>query len=160
MSPQVRISDYLTTEHICAKVVAQDKETLFHVIAQSLADQASQHSAQDIYTVLMEREALGSTGIEGGVALPHGRLRELKHPIMAFASTQKPISFDAIDESLPDLFFVLLAPQSATSEHLMILATLSKLLHGAPNFTNQLRQLNSATDILNYIHSCEDALSC
>ncbi len=80
-----------------------------------------------ISEVLIERERLGSTGLGGGVAIPHGRLSELKAVHGVFARLTPPLDFDAIDRHPVDLVFVLLSPEDAGADHLKALAKVSRL---------------------------------
>ena len=77
---------------------------------------------------LLEREALGPTGVGGGVALPHARLEELDRVVGAFVLLENPIEFEAIDKQPVDIIFSLFAPKSAGVEHLKALALVSRTL--------------------------------
>jgi len=78
--------------------------------------------------VLLERERLGSTGIGDGIAIPHGKLKDIKSMICAFGRTREGIDFQSIDEKPSHLFFLLFAPQESAGEHLQALARLSRIL--------------------------------
>ena len=78
--------------------------------------------------MLLERERLGTTGIGNGVAIPHGKLADIKKLHGLFARIEAPIDFDAIDEQPVDLIFLLLAPEGAGADHLKALARVSRLL--------------------------------
>ena len=78
--------------------------------------------------MLLARERLGSTGVGAGVAIPHGRLGSLTRLSAVFARLREPIEFDAVDGKPVDLIFLLLAPDSAGSDHLKALALVSRLL--------------------------------
>ena len=77
---------------------------------------------------LLEREALGPTGVGGGVALPHARLEELDRVVGAFVLLENPVEFEAIDKQPVDIVFSLFAPKSAGVEHLKALALVSRTL--------------------------------
>lgn len=81
-----------------------------------------------IFDLLLERERLGSTGIGGGIAIPHGRLANLTQPRGMFARLGNPIDFDSIDGRPVDTVFLLLAPEGAGADHLKALARVSRLL--------------------------------
>jgi len=98
---------------------------------KKMAAQAAKQSgldAREIFSVLMEREHIGCTGMGGGVCIPHGRFENLKTLHAVFAKLDKPIEFGAADGKLVDLILLLLTPASANTEHLKALATASKLL--------------------------------
>ena len=96
---------------------------------------------------LMAREALGSTGVGRGVAIPHARLAGLKSVHAVVARLEKPIEFDALDGEPVDLLVALFAPPDAGSEHLRALARVSRLLREA-ELREQLRQAHTADAIL------------
>ena len=81
---------------------------------------------------LLEREKLGSTGLGGGVAIPHCRLGGCDTPLGALVSLREPADFDAPDDAPVDLLFVLLVPEEAQQEHLDILASLARLFSQDP----------------------------
>ena len=76
----------------------------------------------------MQRERLGSTGVGNGIAIPHGKLKEIDRLFGVFARLPTAIDFEAIDEQMVDLVFLLLAPDSAGADHLKALARVSRLL--------------------------------
>ena len=78
--------------------------------------------------VLHERERLGSTGIGDGVAIPHGKLKNLDQLLLAFGCSKTGINFDSMDGKPAHLFFLLLAPEESVGIHLKTLARISKLL--------------------------------
>lgn len=83
---------------------------------------------QDVLSTLQQREKLGSTAIGHGVAIPHGRVAALEHPMCVLISLDKAIEFDPSEPIAVDLIFGLLVPEDAEEEHLQILATLANQL--------------------------------
>ncbi|MCL2525094.1 MAG: PTS IIA-like nitrogen regulatory protein PtsN [Betaproteobacteria bacterium] len=79
-----------------------------------------------IFDSLFAREKLGSTGLGQGIAIPHGRIKGLKHAAGAFIRLITPIPFDSPDGRGVNLLFVLLVPEQATEEHLQILSELAQ----------------------------------
>jgi PTS system nitrogen regulatory IIA component len=78
--------------------------------------------------VLLERERLGSTGIGDGVAIPHGKLHGVTHPIISFGRSLKGLDFESMDGEPAFLFFLLVAPENSASVHLKALAKIAKIL--------------------------------
>lgn len=98
---------------------------------QALAQPAAKITKQPenyILEVLLERERLGSTGLEEGTAVPHGRLDGLRQLCGVFVRLAHPIPFDAADDQPVDLLFGLLAPSTAGTAHLRALAQVSRML--------------------------------
>ncbi len=114
-----------------AGVIANLRVTTKRQALQELSRRAATLIGQDehkIFEILLEREQLGSTGIGGGTAVPHGRLAHLPKPVTLFARLEKPIDFEAIDSQPVDLIFLLLTPADASADHLKALARVSRLL--------------------------------
>ena len=88
-------------------------------------------------------ERLGSTGIGGGIAIPHGRMGGLAKPGGLFARLIHPVDFDSIDERPVDIVFLLVAPEGAGADHLKALARVSRLLRDR-NLVDKLRATESA----------------
>ena len=84
--------------------------------------------ADAVTTALLEREALGPTGVGHGVALPHARLDNIENIAGLFVRVEKPTEFSAVDKQPVDLVFCLLAPQQAGVEHLKALALVSRTM--------------------------------
>jgi PTS system nitrogen regulatory IIA component len=84
-------------------------------------------ASQPIATALVAREALGSTGIGAGIALPHARL-DTTAPLALFARLERPIAWDAIDRLPVDLMFLLLSPNEPADQHLKILSMVTRRL--------------------------------
>jgi PTS system nitrogen regulatory IIA component len=112
---------------VFADIRANSKKGLFQEVAQRLS-LALHVDARDLFSALLERERLGSTGMGRGVAIPHCRLPDVSEIFGAMVRLETPIEFDAIDREPVDLFFFLVAPQSAGSDHLRALARVSRVL--------------------------------
>ncbi|MBP1805219.1 PTS sugar transporter subunit IIA [Rubellimicrobium aerolatum] len=80
---------------------------------------------------LLDREALGPTGVGRGVALPHARLPGVDRVRGLFLRLERPLDFDAVDRQPVDLVFCLLAPSGSGVEHLKALALVSRTLRDA-----------------------------
>ncbi len=108
--------------------------------------------ALSLFDTIMERENLGSTGLGGGVAIPHGRFYELTQPMVFFARPSYPVEFDAVDGKPVDLAFLLISPESSGADHLTALASLSRCLKDE-SICERLRQMSNPTEI--YALLCE-----
>ena len=124
----MQISDLLTPETIIPDLKATSKKQALQEMASYAASQLNIED-RTILDVLLERERLGSTGVGGGIAIPHGKLINLDRLYLLFAKLTKPIPFDAPDGHPVDLMFLLLTPENAGGDHLTALAKVSRLLH-------------------------------
>jgi PTS system nitrogen regulatory IIA component len=133
----MEIHDLLTPDGVFANLKATSKKQALQELAARAARLTGQPE-RTIFDTLLERERLGSTGVGHGIAIPHGKLTDLRRLYGLFARVEQPIAFDAIDEVPVDLIFVLLAPDTAGADHLKALARVSRLLRDRP-FCEKLR---------------------
>jgi PTS system nitrogen regulatory IIA component len=120
-------SSLLKPEAIRVFSSVSSKKRLMHDLA-GVAELCYNTNYTHAVEALLEREALGPTGVGGGVALPHARLEELDRVVGAFVLLENPIEFEAIDKQPVDIVFSLFAPKSAGVEHLKALALVSRTL--------------------------------
>ncbi len=128
---------------------ASSKKRVLEQAARLLADLAEEPTAEQVFERLLERERLGSTGLAGGVALPHARMPGIKQCRGAFLRLAEPVEFDALDGEPVDLVFALLVPENANEEHLQLLARLAGMFN-EERLRQRLRSAESeeALDIL------------
>ena len=101
---------------------------------QELSEVGATLTGQDervIFDTLIQRERLGSTGVGGGVAIPHGKFPGLQNIVGIFARLSKPIPFDAMDDLPVDLVCVLLAPEGSGADHLKALSRIARLMRSS-----------------------------
>ena len=120
------IATLLKPEYVLLDLDAVSKDALFAAIAHHTAA-TLQLDAKTIEKSLVTREKLGSTGLGQGVAIPHGRIKQLKQAAGVFVRTRNAVPFDAPDNEPVRLLFVLLVPEHATDLHLQILSELAQL---------------------------------
>jgi PTS system nitrogen regulatory IIA component len=123
----MKILDSLKEEAIIAELKASDKKGVLEELTAPIAE-ASGISHEEMVRVLLERESLGSTGIGGGIAIPHGKSKSLQSLLMGFGRSLKGVDFEAMDGKPAHLFFLLLASEDSTGAHLKMLARISQLL--------------------------------
>jgi PTS system nitrogen regulatory IIA component len=121
------LDDILAENGVVADIKATSKKQLFHELSR-LAAETTGLPARTIFDAVVERERLGSTGVGGGVAIPHARLAGLPAISGIFARLESPIDFEALDDQPVDLVFMLLAPDDAGADHLKALARVSRVL--------------------------------
>lgn len=96
----------------------------------------------EVYRLLVEREAVVSTGIGNGIAIPHVRLPQLNDFLVFFLVAPQGVEFNALDSKKVQIFFVVFAPADKVNEHLKILAGISFAL----SRTNLKREMLKAAD--------------
>ena len=123
----MHIADFITPERVIWKPKVSSKKRALEEVSGLIAGAQPNLVEMEIFDCLLARERLGSTGLGHGVAIPHGRLKSVTHPIGAFAVLNKGVDFDAMDGAPVDLVCALVVPLESTEEHLQILASLAAL---------------------------------
>jgi nitrogen PTS system EIIA component len=121
------IVDLIAPHQIVGRLRAVNKTQLLRELARR-SGAATGIEAQAILDALTAREALGSTGVGQGIAMPHARIAGLKMFYSLFARLDQPIDFAAIDDQKVDLVFLLLSPPAIDNDHLAALACVSRRL--------------------------------
>lgn len=142
----MKLASLLPVEAVLPNVAARDKKQALKQLSAHAAGLTGL-SEKDIYSVLLEREQMGCTGMGSGVCIPHGRFDHLDHLHAIFARLDTPIEFGSADHKPVDLLFLLLTPMEANTEHLKALAMISRLLRD-----KQLCESIRATDDAVAIH--------
>jgi PTS system nitrogen regulatory IIA component len=135
---EMKITDFLSPGNVAVNVNLPDKTRLLGELCRRAAS-ALKLDPDSITGDILKRESLGSTGMGGGVAIPHARLSDLKKPFGVLASLRSPIDFDAIDRQPVDIVFLLLLPTSAAGEQLNVLALVARKLRDADIVRNARR---------------------
>jgi len=153
----MKISDILSAELIVPDLQQTTKRGVLEELISHLSAVVEGINAADLLGVLMEREQLGSTGIGDGVAIPHGKLKELKKLLAVFGKSARGVEFNAMDGRPVHLFFLLLAPENSAGVHLKALARLSRLLKNN-GFRQKLMDVTDARSLYRVI--VEEDESC
>lgn len=119
------LSNLLSASQVLLDLDASSKKRVFEQAGMLFEAQLGVARAI-IFDSLFAREKLGSTGLGQGIAIPHGRIKGLKHAAGAFLRLANPVPFDSPDGRPVNLLFVLLVPEQATEEHLQILSELAQ----------------------------------
>jgi PTS system nitrogen regulatory IIA component len=126
----MRLTDLLSPDRVGIRRAngrTFDKDQAIALLA-SMFGERDGVTPEEIERVLLEREALQSTGIGEGVAIPHGALPQLKEQVAALLIVPDGVEFQAIDDATVSILFGVIGPKRATGEHLKTLARVSRLL--------------------------------
>ena len=145
----MKISDLLSPEDVMIDVRASNKRLLLQELAAKAATSLGLRVDQ-VAPDLLKREELGSTGVGGGVAIPHARLPDLQRPFGLLARLKQPIEFDAIDGQPVDIVFVLLLPANVEEGQLGALALVARTLRSSETL-GRLRRARDASELYSTI---------
>jgi PTS system nitrogen regulatory IIA component len=127
----MKIMDILVRDAVILDLVSETKDEVLEEMSQALAKAEVGIDADRLLEVLVEREALQSTGIGEGVAIPHGKLPGLDRLVASFARSVEGIDFQSIDGQATQLFFLLVVPEHSGGQHLKALARISRFFRDA-----------------------------
>jgi len=142
----MKILEVLDKEAILMDLQSKDKIGILNELVAPVA-RITGIDHNEIVRVLMERERLGSTGIGGGIGIPHGKLRNLERLVLGFGLSRQGVDFESMDGYPTHLFFLLITPEHSTDLHLKLLARVSRLLKKEP-LKEMMMKSSSADEIL------------
>ena len=122
-------------------MACSSKKRALEKLAELIAQSTPGISSDELFSHLINRERLGSTGIGEGIAIPHCRFETQGATIGALITLAEPIAFDAVDNRPVDIIFAMLVPNDANEQHLSTLAGLAEALQSA-GFVEGLRRCN------------------
>ncbi len=141
--------NFIDPERISCRNSATSKKRALQSLGELLAQSTPELSANETFDKLLERERLGSTGLGHGIALPHARVSGTEKAYGAFIQLEAGVDFDSIDNQPVDLIFGLLVPESATKEHLQLLAQLASMFSNA-GFCEKLRRATQPEEVMQH----------
>lgn len=150
----MKILDVLPKEAIITDLKSKVKNEVIEELVASISKITNVNSAE-LIRVLLERERLGSTGIGGGIGIPHGKLKNLESLIMGFGLSRKGVDFESIDGRPAHLFFILLTPENSTGLHLKLLARISRLLKNE-SFKKKLMKATDSNQVYSTIEEVDE----
>lgn len=151
----MKITDILVREASILDLVATTKDDLLAELAEALSAAEPALERDALLGVLREREALQSTGIGEGVAIPHGKVQGLERLVATFARSTAGVDFESIDGQATQLFFLLVVPEQSGGQHLKALARISRFFRDA-SFREKLLGADDLDQIFRAIEE-EDA---
>lgn len=149
-SKDLKISGLLKERLVNLELKGKNKPDLLEELVNFIAKAAKVRNKKTLLKVIKERESLGSTGIGGGIAIPHIKYKGAKKFVLAFARKKEGIDFKALDGEKTYLFFVLISPAEQVGSHLKILAEISRLVRDK-FIVEQLKNAKSAKDVLKIV---------
>lgn len=150
----MKICEVLQKEAILADLQARNKKGILEELVVPVAAIADVQR-EDLVKVLLEREHLGSTGIGGGIGIPHGKMKDLDSLVLGFGLSRKGVDFESLDGKPAHIFFLLVTPENSTGLHLKLLARISRILKNEP-FKDRLLEASDRDEILSIIKEEEE----
>lgn len=152
----IGLKDVISEARCLAQIEIASKKRVLEEIAEIASTTIVGLSEDSVFSGLVHRESLGSTGFGNGIAIPHCRLKNLEEPIAIVFTLTHPVPFDAIDNKGIDIVFALLVPEQENEAHLSILGNIAELLEDQAT-CQQLRSAYTGVDIFLLIQHVKPA---
>jgi mannitol/fructose-specific phosphotransferase system IIA component (Ntr-type) len=124
----VLLTELLTVDRVKVPLGSRTKNDVLRELVELAATRRNTGAVESMLAAVHEREQVLSTGIGGGVAIPHGKTPHIDQLVLAAGLAPNAIDFDALDGQPVQLFFLLVGPESASGAHVKALSRISRLL--------------------------------
>jgi mannitol/fructose-specific phosphotransferase system IIA component (Ntr-type) len=152
----VQLTELLAPDRVRVPLRSRAKEDLLRELVELAAGAHGHEVVEALLRSVREREAVLSTGIGDGVAIPHGRTPRLESLVLAAGVCEVPVEFGALDARPVQLCFLLAGPESAAGAHVRTLGRISRLLNRT-GLRDALRRARSADEFLALVRESEEA---
>ena len=143
----MKIQDLLRKDVMLLDLQVTEKTAVIEEMIKSLVDHGYVTDFEAFKEGILAREALTSTGLGDGIAMPHSKNSAVKEATVLFAKSNKGVDYESLDGQPTDLFFMIAAPEGANDTHLAALAELSQYLM-KDGFADKLRQVTSPDQVI------------
>ena len=151
----MKIQDLLRKDVMLLDLQATEKTAVIEEMIKSLVDHGYVTDFETFKEGILAREALTSTGLGDGIAMPHSKNSAVKEATVLFAKSNKGVDYESLDGQPTDLFFMIAAPEGANDTHLAALAELSQYLM-KDGFADKLRQVTSADQVIELFNQASE----
>ena len=142
----MKLSEVITTETIKVPLKATEKTAAIEELVDVLDKASLVPNKAELLKAILEREAIRTTGIGQGLALPHGKSEGLDELIIAVGKPPTPIDFQSIDQQPVNLIVLLASPVDQTGPHIQALARISRFMT-LPEFREQIARAATAEEV-------------
>jgi fructose-specific phosphotransferase system IIA component len=122
------ITDVVSAEMVALELESSDRDGAIRELAALIDADGRLADLERFVDAVLDRERLGATGMEMGIAIPHGKSMVVIRPAVAIGRSSTGIDFGATDGSPATLIFMIAAPDDEADLHLRILARLARRL--------------------------------
>ena len=140
----------LTPETIAPELKGATKDAVIEELVDLLVAAGRIKDRLTALRAVLEREKKMSTGMQSGIAIPHGKTATVDSLVAAFGIKREGVNFDSLDGLPAHIFVMTLSPENRTGPHIQFLAEISRQLND-PQIRERLLQAATADDILNIL---------
>ena len=150
------LTELLTADRVRVPLGSRTKNDVLRELVELAASSRDAGAVESMLAAVRDREQVLSTGIGGGVAIPHGKTPHIEQLVLAAGVAPRAIDFDALDGQPVQLFFLLVGPESASGAHVKVLSRISRLLR-RDRLRSELIAAQTSDDFLDVIRRSEVA---
>jgi len=148
------LTDLIDPRTVETALTAQAMEESLRTLVDRMADAGILEDRDDVVRRLVEREKVMSTGIGGGIAIPHARTPEVSRTVVAVGLSPDGVPFNSVDGAPVKVVFLIVGPMEASAEHVKVLARIARLVR-KPEFLGQAGQTETAGEFLSLVERLE-----
>ncbi|MDI6848419.1 MAG: PTS sugar transporter subunit IIA [Candidatus Saccharicenans sp.] len=152
----MRLSNIIKEKNVLLEMKAQKKDEALAELAVHLKKQKLINHEKEIIEKLLQREALGSTALGEGIAIPHCKAKGIKNPILTVGISRGGVNFEAPDGRPVQVFFLLITSPDDPSLNLQILALIAQLVKKSPELKSKLLAAEDVREVMEIIREQEE----
>ena len=151
----MKLHHYLKPALVILDLQAEDVESTLRGMLHNMVEHGVVRDEGSVLDALLERESAQSTGIGGGVAIPHAVCPELSATVIGLALSRDGIDFRSLDEKPVHTFFLLLSPPASSGTHIKLLARIARLMR-QPDVLEQLLGAGTADEVIERVRRFDE----
>lgn len=153
----MKLTDILSKKTIVPSLKASDRKGVIQELVQAVrkSHTSERFNVSDVVETILGREKVGSTGLGGGVALPHAKLDGLKGIYGAFGRSVRGVDFNAVDGESVSIIFLILSPQTKPELHVQAVQRTVSIIR-QPNICKFLKNAKTVRDIEEILREAEE----
>ncbi len=151
----MKLYDFLRPDLVMLDLNSEGAENTLHEMVHNLAEQAVLRDEEPVLEALLQREGAQSTGIGGGVAIPHAVYAELNSTVIELALSPNGIDFRSLDDKPVHMLFLLLSPPAGSGTHIKLLARIARLMK-QPDILERLLSASSPAGVIEMIRQFDE----
>ncbi len=156
----MKLEGLFQSKSVLLDVEEQEVRPLFEQMVEAVKDSEPfpEMDKNNVVQALMDREKEGTTGIGGGIAIPHAKIDEVDHTAGAFARTSSGLDFRAVDGEAVTLFFLVLSPEDQAELQLEALQRITTAIKNRPHLTKFLRRADTKKEVLEIFQEADQEM--
>lgn len=151
----MKLYHYLRPDLVVRDLQTEGVQDTLRELVDHLSESGLVDNVDDLLAALLEREAVQSTGVGGGLAIPHAACAELDSTVIVLGLSAKGVDFRSVDKGPVYTIFLLLSPPVGSGTHIKLLARIARLMR-QPRFVEQLLSASTSEEVVARIRQLDE----